>query len=97
MELDIPASPPPIEDALAARRAKRLAIRAKYEGQASVSATATPTSLKFAMPPSSSAGPISSQATNVLEEEEEKEQGTFANCPSRGDSMRLFRSFYSVS
>jgi serine/threonine-protein kinase PRP4 len=30
MELDLPPSPPPVEDILAARRAKRLAILAKY-------------------------------------------------------------------
>ena len=97
MELDLPTTPPPIEDVLAARRAKRLAIRAKYEGQASVSATATPTSPKSAMPPSSSVGPISSQATSALNGEGAKEQETFANGPSRGSYMRLFRPFYSIS
>jgi hypothetical protein len=30
MDLDFPPSPPPVEDILAARRAKRLAILAKY-------------------------------------------------------------------
>jgi len=33
MELEIPTSPPPIETTLAARRAKRLAILAKYSNQ----------------------------------------------------------------
>jgi serine/threonine-protein kinase PRP4 len=37
MELDLPPSPPPVEDLLAARRAKRQAILAKYTGIASVS------------------------------------------------------------
>jgi serine/threonine-protein kinase PRP4 len=39
MELDLPSSPPPVEDILAARRAKRQAILAKYAGVASVAAT----------------------------------------------------------
>ncbi len=39
MELDLPVSPPPVEDILAARRAKRQAILAKYTGVASVAAT----------------------------------------------------------
>jgi len=39
MELDLPNSPPPVEDILAARRAKRQAILAKYAGVASVAAT----------------------------------------------------------
>ncbi|KAF8162657.1 kinase-like domain-containing protein [Crassisporium funariophilum] len=42
MELDIPASPPPVEDVLAARRAKRLAILAKYAGAASVGTSVSP-------------------------------------------------------
>lgn len=33
MELDIPTTPPPVEETLAARRAKRLAILAKYSNQ----------------------------------------------------------------
>jgi len=36
MELDLPPSPPPVEDILAARRAKRQAILAKYTGVTSV-------------------------------------------------------------
>jgi len=36
MELDLPPSPPPVEDILAARRAKRQAILAKYTGITSV-------------------------------------------------------------
>jgi len=35
MELDLPTSPPPVEETLAARRAKRQAILAKYAGIAS--------------------------------------------------------------
>lgn len=42
MELDLPSSPPPIEDTLAARRARRQAILAKYAGIASSSAGPTP-------------------------------------------------------
>lgn len=49
LELDFPASPPPVEDLLAARRAKRQAILAKYNNDAagvrssSGSATLVPT------------------------------------------------------
>lgn len=35
VELDLPTSPPPVEETLAARRAKRQAILAKYAGIAS--------------------------------------------------------------
>ncbi|PPR05163.1 hypothetical protein CVT26_012249 [Gymnopilus dilepis] len=42
MELDLPTSPPPVEDILAARRAKRQAILAKYAGVASVSTSISP-------------------------------------------------------
>ncbi|KAI0806674.1 kinase-like protein [Fomes fomentarius] len=42
MELDLPSSPPPVEDTLAARRARRQAILAKYAGIASSSAGPTP-------------------------------------------------------
>ena len=41
MELDLPPSPP-VEDILAARRAKRQAILAKYTGVASVSTGISP-------------------------------------------------------
>ncbi|KAK7040325.1 U4/U6 small nuclear ribonucleoprotein prp4 [Paramarasmius palmivorus] len=37
MELDLPPSPPPVEETLASRRAKRQAIMAKYAGIASAS------------------------------------------------------------
>lgn len=39
MELDLPPSPPLMEDILAARRAKRQAILAKYAGISSISAS----------------------------------------------------------
>jgi len=42
MELDLPSSPPPVEDILAARRAKRQAILAKYVGIASASTGVSP-------------------------------------------------------
>jgi serine/threonine-protein kinase PRP4 len=41
LELDIPPSPPPVEAALAARRARRLAIAAKYSNAVTPS-TVTP-------------------------------------------------------
>ncbi|RDX47362.1 kinase-like protein [Lentinus brumalis] len=42
MELDLVVSPPPVEETLAARRARRQAILAKYAGVASSSAWPTP-------------------------------------------------------
>ncbi|KAG6840045.1 hypothetical protein C0991_009391 [Blastosporella zonata] len=53
MELDIPQSPPPVEDRMAARRAKREAIRAKYNGVASVDAIPSPSSAVQPPTPSS--------------------------------------------
>ncbi|KAI0355187.1 kinase-like protein [Trametes cingulata] len=43
MELDLPPSPPPVEETLAARRARRQAILAKYAGIASSNASQGPT------------------------------------------------------
>lgn len=42
MELELPSSPPPVAETLAARRAKRQAILAKYAGIASTDQAATP-------------------------------------------------------
>ena len=42
MELDLAPSPPPVEDILAARRAKRQAILAKYAGVASLNTSVSP-------------------------------------------------------
>lgn len=42
MELDIPPSPPPVEETLASRRAKRQAILAKYAGIASADVSVSP-------------------------------------------------------
>ncbi|KAI0738089.1 kinase-like protein [Daedaleopsis nitida] len=42
MELDLPPSPPPVEETLAARRARRQAIMAKYAGTASTNAAPSP-------------------------------------------------------
>lgn len=39
LELTLPPSPPPIEDVLAARRAKRAAILAKYQSQQSAASS----------------------------------------------------------
>ncbi|KAI0373110.1 kinase-like protein [Pilatotrama ljubarskyi] len=43
MELDLPPSPPPVEETLAARRARRQAILAKYAGIASSNSSQGPT------------------------------------------------------
>ena len=68
MELDLPPSPPPVEDILAARRAKRQAILAKYTGVASVNTSVSP-----CLGPSSAAQPptpslsVSNHVSQTLE------------------------------
>ena len=56
MELDLPLSPPPVEDLLAQRRAKRLAILAKYSsaGEGATSQSQSPSSAVQPPPLSSS-------------------------------------------
>ena len=56
MELDLPPSPPLVEDVLAARRAKRQAILAKYNGAASVNTriSSSPGPSSAAQPPTQS-------------------------------------------
>ncbi|KAG6820615.1 hypothetical protein H0H93_014218 [Arthromyces matolae] len=62
LELELPSSPPPVEDVMAARRAKREAIRAKYTGVASVaSVDATPSPSSAVQPP-----PSSSHVSNAV-------------------------------
>jgi serine/threonine-protein kinase PRP4 len=51
VELEIPSTPPPVEDIIAARRAKRQAILAKYSGQASLNASPSPMPRNSAEPP----------------------------------------------
>jgi serine/threonine-protein kinase PRP4 len=65
MELDLPPSPPPVEDVLAARRAKRLAILAKYNGVESVGASPSPSSAVQPPPSSSSISDAISHAHSV--------------------------------
>ncbi|KAF4578245.1 U4/U6 small nuclear ribonucleoprotein prp4 [Pleurotus pulmonarius] len=52
MELDLPPSPPPVEATLAARRAKRLAILAKYQG-GDADSTPSPGASSAVQPPQS--------------------------------------------
>jgi serine/threonine-protein kinase PRP4 len=60
LELDLPSSPPPIEAVLAARRAKRLAILAKYSGAASVEQSLSPgLGHSSAVQPPQSVAPVS--------------------------------------
>ncbi|PFH53527.1 hypothetical protein AMATHDRAFT_54690 [Amanita thiersii Skay4041] len=54
MDLDIVPSPPPVEDILAARRARRQAILAKYSGAANAHKDASGTSSAVQPPPPSS-------------------------------------------
>ena len=83
MELDLPPSPPLVEDILAARRAKRLAILAKYSAAAddSPSQSQSPSSavqpplpssslsdpVTLAPSPSASAGVVADRGAPVLE------------------------------
>ncbi|KAL0947806.1 hypothetical protein HGRIS_013879 [Hohenbuehelia grisea] len=53
MELDLAPSPPPVETTLAERRAKRLAILAKYNGIASAGASPSPAPSSAVLPPPS--------------------------------------------
>ena len=68
MELDLPPSPPPVEDILAARRAKRQAILAKYTGAASVNTSVSPSSgpSSAAQPPPTSLS-VSNHVSQTLE------------------------------
>ncbi|KAF8889812.1 hypothetical protein BD779DRAFT_303235 [Infundibulicybe gibba] len=62
MELDLAPSPPPVEDTLAARRARRQAILAKYNGLTSVGASPSPGPSSAVQPPlnsSSISDPVS--------------------------------------
>lgn len=63
LELEIPTTPPPVENILAARRAKRLAILAKYSGVASVDATPSPSS---AVQPPTTSSHVSDPVTRAL-------------------------------
>ncbi|KAG6872691.1 hypothetical protein C0995_007573 [Termitomyces sp. Mi166 len=65
MELDLPSSPPPVEDLMAARRAKREAIRAKYNGVASVDATPSPSSAVQPPPLSSNVSDAVTRAPSI--------------------------------
>ena len=72
MELEIPTTPPPIETALAARRAKRLAILAKYGNQPTPlpSNTGTPLSgTSSAVPPPPSTVSVSDNLSQLNREE----------------------------
>jgi len=68
MELDLPPSPPPVEDILAARRAKRQAILAKYTGAASVNTSISPSPgpSSAAQPPTPSLS-VSNHVSQTLE------------------------------
>ncbi|KNZ77914.1 Serine/threonine-protein kinase PRP4 like protein [Termitomyces sp. J132] len=83
MELDLPLSPPPVEDLMAARRAKREAIRAKYNGVESVDATPSPSSAVQPPPLSSNVSDAVTRAPSI--------SGTpvtpAPNTTSRRDSM----------
>lgn len=83
MELDLPPSPPPVEDTLAARRAKRQAILAKYAADSGISSAVVP-------PPTSSlSDPVSQTPHSAAPDETESNQA--ANCQS------LFFHLYSSS
>ena len=72
MELEIPTTPPPIKETLAARRAKRMAILAKYSNQPTPDPSnhGTPLSgTSSAVPPPPSIVPVSDNLSQLNREE----------------------------
>jgi len=72
MELEIPTTPPPIEETLAVRRAKRMAILAKYSNQPTPDPSnhGTPLSgTSSAVPPPPSIVPVSDNLSQLNREE----------------------------
>jgi serine/threonine-protein kinase PRP4 len=65
MELDLAPSPPPVEDILAARRAKRQVILAKYSGVVSVNTSISPSPgpSSAAQPPTTHSLPVSNRVS----------------------------------
>ncbi|KAI0668299.1 kinase-like protein [Trametes maxima] len=82
MELDLPPSPPPVEETLAARRAKRQAILAKYAGIASANASQGPTPSPG--PSSAVEPPPATPDVSNLPSQTQSVAGT----PGRADSAR---------
>ncbi|KAF9268367.1 kinase-like protein [Marasmius fiardii PR-910] len=89
MELDIVPSPPPIEETLAGRRARRQAILAKYAGIASTSdSVSQPSGQNSATqehPPSS----FSNKDSNLSRPPEEGANGSLSPTPSLGHDFTL--------
>jgi serine/threonine-protein kinase PRP4 len=75
MELDIPPSPPPVEALLAARRAKRQEIVAKYSGtsQSDVSSLKPPSEAKTPQPVASTSDSVSVDAFDIVKHDEEED------------------------
>jgi serine/threonine-protein kinase PRP4 len=75
MELDIPSSPPPVEALLAARRAKRQEIAAKYSGinQSNASSLEPPSAAKPPQPVASTSDSISADAFDIVKHDEEED------------------------
>ena len=95
MEIDLPHSPPPVEDMLAARRAKREAIRLKHLGINSVNTSVSPSP-----GPSSAAQPlptrlhVSNPVSQNFHTEQASEQltGSDGDLAQSGEYVLLVRS-----
>jgi len=108
MELDLPTSPPPVEATLAARRAKRQAIAAKYAGVASVDASSgtrpssavqpPPTSFSVSDPVSQSHSVIGTPGPSGIESTKEA-NGLSRSYPfmrPRLANLFIFYSFFTL-
>jgi serine/threonine-protein kinase PRP4 len=85
MEIDLPHSPPPVEDVLAARRAKREAIRLKHLGINSVNTSVSPSP-----GPSSAVQPLPSRlhVSNLVSQNSHSEQTPEPHTGSEGLSAQ---------
>ena len=77
MELDLAPSPPPVEDILAARRAKRQAILAKYAGVSSVNTSISPSPgpISAALPPTHSLSVVSPTSCDFALAKDSEQEG----------------------
>ncbi|KAK7437116.1 U4/U6 small nuclear ribonucleoprotein prp4, variant 2 [Stygiomarasmius scandens] len=100
MELEMPPSPPPVEEALASRRARRQAILAKYAGLASAGVSPSPASgLSSAVqepPPSATSDQLSHPPSNTMEHAANGDNGnkhaSMSPSPSPGDDFALAKA-----
>ncbi|ESK89109.1 serine threonine-protein kinase prp4 [Moniliophthora roreri MCA 2997] len=95
MELDIPPSPPPVEETLATRRAKRQAIMAKYAGIASASGSTSQLSGNNSAIPEHPISTVSNQDSHIstplnqAANGESGKRGSASPSPSVGQDFAL--------